>query len=310
MRPGLRSLALALALSAFAAGWALGAESADEQIELAVDHYRHQRWQAACDAFAELLSSDVNPAHACDVRYYYGEALMELGRWQQAREQYAGLLKREPNHRFAKNAAYRSGEAALAAGDPASAQQEPEAFRRRYPKDELSGWALSHLATIDYEANRREAGDKLCRAAIEAFPDSQPAEACQLWLAKSQRVQGQLDAAAAGFKQIANAGGPLADQAAVDWGRLEAARGQHAAALAALAKIGPDSPWASDARLTRGYCLYASGMYPEAEAELAPLANHPKLQVDANAWIGRSQAAQRLRHGRKNIHRRRQTRPE
>jgi TolA-binding protein len=114
MRPSLRSFALVLVLSAFAAGRALGAESSDEQFKLAVDHYRHQRWQAACDAFAELLSSDVDPARAGDVRFYYGEAFMELGRWQQAREQYAELRKREPNHRFAKNAAYRSGDQDLA----------------------------------------------------------------------------------------------------------------------------------------------------------------------------------------------------
>jgi cellulose synthase operon protein C len=286
MRPGLRTIALWLALSAWPTGRALAADSFDEQFAQAADHYSQQQWQAACDGFAALLSSDIEPARAAEVRFYYGESLAQLERWQEARAQFAQLLKADPQHAFARQALYRSAEAAHHADDLNTAKKELESFRQRFPKDKLNAFVLCYLADIEFQTGHAEAGEKLCRATIADFPESPQAESCRLWLAECQEQRGELDQAASELKSLAGAGGPLMEQAWLRLGTLENRRGQYPAAIAALDHISADSPLNNEAQLAHGFALFKQQNYDEAEAQFAAMANEPKVRVEARYWLG------------------------
>jgi len=115
---------------------------------------------------------------------------------------------------------------------------------------------------------------------------------CHLGLARSQQRLGELDSARRGFAAVADAGGPLADQALYDGGTMENKLGDFAAAAAMLERLVnryPKSALVPRAQLARAYSFYKLGKLAEAEALLTPLQNHPQLRVDAHYWLGLSQ---------------------
>jgi TolA-binding protein len=296
MRLILRRVALALVLGALGSSSSAGAEAGDDQFALAADHYSHERWQEACDAFGSLLAVHPNHARANQARFFYGEALAQLNRLDLSRAQFAELLKRDPEHRYARQALFRGGEAAYLAGDEKAAKRDLGRFRERYPRDELNGFALPYLASLELQAGNAAAAQRLFSAALEEFEKGPLADDCRLGLARAQEVLGQLERARLGYRAIVEGTSPRAGEAALRLGMLENALGEHARALATLERLdtsAPVGPLQDKCRLGRGYALYQLGRYAECEEVLAGLLARPTLGIEAHYWQGMSQKARR-----------------
>jgi TolA-binding protein len=292
MRLILRRLAWALVLSVLGNGTSARADAGDDQFILAAGHYRQQRWQEACDELSKMLAAHPDHPRANQARFFYGEALSQLGRWKLAQSQFGELLRRDPNHRYARQALFRSGETAYFGGDPRTAKHDLQAFREKFPQDSLNGYALPYLASLALRAENAAGARELFSAALEQFPAGPLVEDCRLGVGQAYEQLGQLERAKREYQQVADS--PLTDQALLHLGTLDNALGNQAAALASferLATMFPDSTLQADARLGRGYTLYKLGRYHEAEVLLQRLADDPRLRVDAHYWLGLSQRA-------------------
>ena len=286
--------ALALLVSAVASIPLARADAGDDQFALAAAEYGKQHWQAACDQFAKLLAA--NPAHplANSTRFYYGEALAQLGLHAEARTQFTELLKREPQNRFARQALFRSGEAAYLAGDDGAARHDLEMFLEQYPNDELQAYALPYLAQVEFVEGKATAAQSLFAKALAQFENWPLADECRLGLAQCLAELHEVQQATDAYRQLIADHGRLADQALLHLGTLENTSGEYQAALKTfeqLAEEFPDSRIRDKALLACGYSLHKLGRDAEAEKTLQPLLNHPQFQVDAHYWLGLSQMA-------------------
>lgn len=294
MRFILRRFAWALVLSVLGNPPSARADAADDQFAVAAGHYRQQRWQEACDELGKLLAAHADHPRANQARFFYGEALAQLGRWEQAQNQFGELLRRDPEHRYARQALFRSGETAYLGGDQQAAKRDLQTFHERFPQDDLNGYALPYLASLELKSESPAGAQKLFSAAIEQFPTGPLLADCHLGLAQAHEQMGQLDQARREYQLVADGKTPLSDQAMLHLGMTENALGDHQAALATFERLAtafPDSPLQAEGRLGRGFALFKLGRYGEAEDVLESLLENPSLRVEAHYWLGLSQRA-------------------
>ncbi len=286
------SRSIALALICALGGIAAGAETAADPFAVASQHYAEQRWEQACDAFDAALAEAPEHARANNARFFYGEALAQLGRWEQARKQFGELQRRDPEHRYARQALFRGGEAAYLAGQDAEAQRDLQRFRRRYPSDVLNAYVLPYLASIELHGGRAEAARALFTQALQDYPQGALRDECLLGAAQADEQLGNLDAARAAYRKLGQQAGPLAGQALLHCATVENAAGNCQTALELLdqlAATNPDAPLLDQARLARGYAYFKLARHPEAEVVLHELVDHPRLGIEARYWMGHSQ---------------------
>ncbi len=294
MRLILRRFVLAIALSALCNPCSAQAGAGDDPFVLAAGHYGAERWQAACDEFKKLLAANPDHPRANPARFFYGEALTQLGRYCEARSQFGELLRRDPDHRYARQALFRSGEAAYLAGEQLAARRDLQAFLDRYPSDELNAYLLAYLGSLELQDGKATAAEKLFSTSLAQFGDGPLVDECRLGLAEAQQQLGQHEQARGALRAMIDSDGPLSDQAMLHLGTLENARGEHKAALATLEQLAtkfPESTLQAPGQLSRGYALYKLDRYREAEELLQTLAGHPTLGVEARYWLGLSQKA-------------------
>ncbi|MGD9719766.1 MAG: tetratricopeptide repeat protein [Pirellulales bacterium] len=282
------------ALGGADAGGSAPAVSADAVFRAAAQHYAASEWQTAGDEFAQFLQQAPDHPRANQARFHYGEALVQLGKYDLARQQFDELLRRDPQHAYAKHALFRSGEAAYLAGDRAAARRQLQAFRQQYPDDAMNAYVLAHLGRVELDDHQAAAAETLFATSLSRFPQGPLADQSRLGLAEAHEDLKRLDDARRDYSQLVDAHSTLADYALVRLAAMDNDRGDHAAAIARLARVAkeyPTSVLADKATLGRGYALYKLGRYAEAEAALTPLTRRPAVAVDASYWLGMSQAA-------------------
>jgi TolA-binding protein len=287
-----RTIALVAALGAAVSGFVVRADEVDDLFRAAAEHYSQRQWQAACDDFAKLLATAPDDARATQVRFHYGEGLVQLKRYADARAQFDAVLERDPAGKFARQALYRSGEAAYLAGDRSKAQRQLQTFFQQHPDDPLNAFALCYLGRLELDERQPQAAQRHFAAAVARFPQSALVDQCQWGLAEAQAQQKHLDEAYRTYKLLADARGRYTEHALLRLAALDNERRDHAAALAwldRLAKEFPEGALADRAALGRGYALYKLGRSTEAEGALNGLLKHPQLGVDAHYWLGMSQ---------------------
>ncbi len=296
MRLTVPRFALALLVSAMASTRLARADAGDDQFALAAAEYGKQHWQAACDQLAKLLAAHPDHPRANATRFYYGEALAQLGLHAEARTQFTELLTRDPQNRFARQSLFRSGEAAYLAGDDNVARRDLETFLAQYPNDELQAYALPYLAQVELVEGNAAAAQRLFLKELEQFERGPLADECRLGLAQCFAELHEVQQATNAYRQLIAAHSRLADQALLHLGTLENTSGDYAAALKSFEQLAaefPDSRVRDKAQLARGYSLHKLGRDEEAEKTLRPLLNHPQLKVDAHYWLGLSQMARK-----------------
>ncbi len=293
MRLVLYRLAFALASIGLAASGAQ-ADPADEAFVRAAEHYRNQRWQQAADALGQWLGTYPEHGRAADARFYYGEALVQLGRWQEARPQFTLVLQHDPAGKHAPAAGFRAGESAYMTGDDASAERDLTTFRDGYPDDPLNAYALPYLASLAMQDHDAAAAEELFAQSLERYPTGPLAVESRFGLAQAQHQLGQLEQAAAGYRAVSQTETPLAEQALVQLGAVKNAQGEYESALEAFDEFTrrfADSPLSDKTGLGRGFALYKLGRPAAAAEVLAPLSTRPTPGVDASYWLAMSQRA-------------------
>ncbi len=303
MRFTLQSIALALLAIAVLTASSARADAPEDQFRAAAEYYRQANWQKACDAFDKLLTASPDYSRGAQARFFYGEALAQLNRLKEARGQFEELLRRDPDHRYARQALFRSGEAAYLLGDLKTAERDLQAFHEKYPKDELGGFVLPYLASLELQQGNARAAQELFSSALARFDDGPLAEESRLGLARAREQQGQLEEARRGYRKVAESGGPLVGAALLSLGNLDNAAGDHAAALATFEKLAastaPAAAQQAKGKLGRGYALYKLHRSEEAERVLADLLASAELlegadlRVEAHYWLGLSQKERR-----------------
>ncbi len=164
------------------------ADTPDEQFAAAAEQYRQSNWRQACDAFDKLLSAHPDYARAAQLRFFYGEALAQLNRLAEARTQFDALLRNNPEHRFARQALFRSGEAAYLLGDLAAANRDLQDFHKRYPDDDLNGYALPYLASLELQAGNTRRAEQLFSDALQRATPTDRWPTSAIWVCARPRA--------------------------------------------------------------------------------------------------------------------------
>lgn len=283
---------MALLLGALAKVSATRADAPDDQFAGAAELYNQQRWDDACQAFGKWIGTNADHRRASAARFYYGEALAQLGRSREASEQFSEMLKRDPQGNHARQALFRRAEIAYLARDEEAAKRDLEQFRDKYPDDALNAYVLVDLGQIELHAGHVAEAQKLLERALDKYPDGPLAEECQLALARIWEQQGEHDKAQAVYQKVINAQGSAADQATLQAASLNNSRSKFADAVATLAdfeKKFSESTWLTQARLTRAYAMYKLDRFDEAEQAAAEALAAEPSNVDAHYWKGLAQ---------------------
>ena len=124
------------------------ADEGTDPFQVAADHYRHGRWQAAIEALDALLEDHPDHSKAALSRFFLGEALVQAGRLGEARQHLRRFLHENPESQYRRHALFRQAESDYLTGHFDDAQTNLELFRREYGTDELMAHVLPYLGDL------------------------------------------------------------------------------------------------------------------------------------------------------------------
>ena len=253
---------------------ALHAAPVDEAFQIAARHYEARAWQEAADAFAaaaRAADEAGDKQRAATARFYAGEALVQQGHFDQGRRRLEEFLDEAPGHRSARTALFRIGECLLLAGDASAAIARLEQFRTTYPSDELNAFVLAYLGDMNLRAGKPEEALGRYELGLREFPTGPMAAHCRFGVGRASESLDKLDEAAAAYRQVAERGGSLADDATLQLATVQHRQGDHQAAEQALAAFDAEhraSPLRPQALFWRGQAQIAAGKAAEAAVSL------------------------------------------
>lgn len=243
------------------------AQTAEEIYAVAVGHYANERWSVAEGELERFLQQYPQDERAGTAMFLLAESLVLQGKYAEARKGFMRLLEHDPHHRFACQAIFRTGEASYLSGDRDEARRELEWFREHYPDNELNAYVLNYLGEIALAREEAKQARALYEEAIQRFPNSVAVDQCHFGLGRVLELQGEPEKARREYRLLADAGGPLADDAQVQIGISYYDRGKYdkaGAEFLAVAKEFPDSELATHAQYWLGMTHIARRQWTEA----------------------------------------------
>lgn len=238
------------------------AQTAGEMYAVAVGHYANGRWSDAQGELDQFLRQFPQDERAGTAMFLLAESLVQQGKYAEARKGFLRMLEHDPHHQLACKAIFRTGETSYLSGDREEARRELKWFREHYPNDPLNAFVLNYLGEIALAAEEPKEARLLYEEALERFPRSVVLDQCRFGLGRVLELQGEAEQARGQYRFLAEAGGPLAD----------------------------------DATVQIGISYYNRGQYDEAEtAFLAAVRGfpHSELVTHARYWLGMSHVARR-----------------
>lgn len=271
-------------------------EEADDQYAVAAAHYARQQWDLASEAFELFLERWPEHTQAPTAEFFLGEALVQQGDYAKALERFDQSLARDDQGRFARQSLFRAGESAYLLQDFETAQQRITAFIKQYPDDALNAYALPYLAQIKLEAGDAQEAQQQFTAALERFPSGALASDCRLGLARALSDQGEDEAAAEHYRQLADdLNSSLADDALFQWAVQSYSQGEYDAARLRFGKLlerFPQSQLLDKARLGLGWTQFHLKDFEAAEETFAGLLEAEAVGREAEYWLGLTYKAQ------------------
>jgi len=265
-----------------------------EGLSFANGLYRNRRYDLAAEEYEQFLrvvqagTVDATEAELADAWFGLGNSRLFLHKDKDARKAFEGFLQAAPNHPNAPLARYRVGEASYVLSDLPAAKRNLEAYTstetgdRRYVP---AAWTfLGDIATSSGDLpGARRSYENALGGDLKGPLKSR----ARLGLGRVLAAQGESAPALAVLRELIATGGPeWLDKACLQVGQVEASSGNWAAAVQAfetLETANPKSPLVAEARLDRAEVLSKLGRRGDAEALLRPLAADPQQPLSIAA---------------------------
>jgi TolA-binding protein len=261
-------------------------------------------------ALEQLQQAPADPSFefAAETALLTGHCHLTLGDPGQAAQAFERVLERHGEHPSAPDAAALLVEAQQRAGRHEEAIAAADELVRRWPDAPMRARAELFKGLAQLARNKPADAAPTFRSIIERTPDADVTPNARLLYAQSLHRDGQLDAAAAAYREtVSRAPGALAQEAGIGLAQLlrQQRRFDDAGALldGLLGQL-KDSPLEARAKLERARVWYDRGEHEMALPILSDLAaSAPEdLRDDADYWIAKcamragadSEAASRL----------------
>ncbi len=187
---------------------------ADDDYRLATGYYKRTQWPQSAKAFQEFTLQYPDHAKAGLAEFFYGESRMQMGEYTDAFLAFKNVVENRPNHRMIQRATFRMGEAAYQLDKKRIALTALENFVHRFPNHELVEFAMPMLGELRLKFYEARMAQRVFETALRMFPESEFSTRNRYGLAKSFRMQGQLEQAVRLFRHVSeteySTHGPLA----------------------------------------------------------------------------------------------------
>lgn len=170
------------------------ATSSDAQAdyEVAVEHYRHQRWKLAAEEFEAFLVRHRSAELAASARFFAGEAALQDGQRDVALQHYLDYL--EADHaQYHGLASFRAGECAYLLENESKAEQLLSQFLKSHPTHAMRPYAHTYLGNLALEKDDAAVAVEHFGAALRQFSDQRFADECRFGIAQAYQALGQTD---------------------------------------------------------------------------------------------------------------------
>ncbi len=266
--------------------------AASDGLTFANGLYRNRRYDLAAEEYERFLrgarAAEATDTQIADAWFGLGNSRLFLHKYKEARQAFEGFVKAAPNHPNAPLARYRIGEAAYVLGDLPAARQSLETYTSDGQGDQRflpAAWTF--LGDIATRSGDLDSARKSYENALGGEIKGALASRARLGLGRVLAAQGQSAPALAVLRELIATGGPeWLDKAWLQIGQIESGSGNYdraVEALETLEKSSPRSPLLAEGRLERAEALIKLNRRDEAEALLRPLASDPQAPLSIAA---------------------------
>ena len=257
--------------------------------------FRERRYDLAAKEYQRFLETAKPGAESIEARFGLANARLFQGDYAKARVEFEDFLRAAPDHPNAPTALYRIGETAYMLGDLAGARKAFESYTAENPNHKHVDTAWPYLGDVCLRIGDAAKAREAYETSLKANPNGKLAARARFGLGRALALLGELDAALAQFKTLADEGGKdWADRAWYQTGQTEVMAGHDEKALAAfleVERVAPQSPVVQEAKLNRAEALGRLGRPNEAKPILKGLIADAPLNLGAQAafLLGTSQ---------------------
>ena len=258
-----------------------------EGLNFANGLFRERRYDLAAKEYQRFLQTAKPGPETIEARFGLANARLFQGDYAKARIEFEDFLRDAPEHPNAPTAMYRIGETAYMQGDLAGARKAFETYTSNHPNHTHADTAWPYLGDVCLRIGDAAKARDAYEFSLKANPNGKLASRARFGLGRSLALLGDLDAALAQFKTLAEQGGKdWVDRAWYQTGQVEVLAGHDEKALAAfleVERVAPQGPVVNEARLNRAEVLGRLGQEKEADAILQGLIAEAPANIGAQA---------------------------
>jgi TolA-binding protein len=238
---------------------------------------RERKYDLAAEEYERYLTAGASGLDRDDARFGLANARLYQARYAEARQAFDDFLKGAgPGDSRLLSARYRLGELSYLLGELAAARRALEAFTAATADHRGLELAWTYLGDTCFGLHDFAQARIAYERSLADFPKGRLVERARYGLGRTLAELGEPERGLSVLRELATRGSPeWVDRAWLQIGLIELARGQFAAAAAALAALeqaAPRSALKSEAQLHRALALARLGRVDQAETVLRTLA--------------------------------------
>jgi len=266
------------------------ADQADDDYDVAIGHYKKQRWKDASAAMRSFLKAHKTDRRVPFVRFYLGISLENTEKYKEARAVLRGFVKDYPKNKLRTDALFRVAECSYFLNELKTAETEFQAFLKADAKHAFAEFALPYLGDVQFRLKKPKQAAANFELALKRYKDGRMADDARFGLAHCYADLKRPDDALKLYRELAaKSGSSFAPDAQLEAGSLLFKRKRFAEAAKAYDEFDtrfPKNEKRFRARLNSGFAYFRESEFRKAIQRFQSAAESKPLLPEAAYWQG------------------------
>jgi TolA-binding protein len=279
-----------VATTVFACSNVVVADQADDDYDVAVGHYRKQRWKDASAAMRSFLKAHKTDRRVPFVRFYLGISLENQEQYKEARVALRGFVKDYPKNKLKPDALFRVAECSYFLNELKTAETEFQAFLKADAKHAFAEFALPYIGDVQFRLKKPKQAAANFELALTRYKDGRMADDARFGLAHCYADLKRPDDALKLYRELAAKGGSsFAPDAQLEAGSLLFKLKRFAESAKAYDEFDTKFPKSTKrfrARLNAGFSYFRQSEFRKAIQRFQSAAESKPLLPEAAYWQG------------------------